>query len=506
MKDDAQASTSIWMATADTPFQARLKESIRTEVCIVGAGIAGLSIAYLLGREGRSVVVLDDGLIGGGMTGRTTAHLSNAFDDRYVEIEKLHGAEASRLTAESHTAAINKISEIVTREKIDCDFEWLDGFLFAATPDHVDLLENELAAAHRAGLKGVEKVARAPLASFDTGVALRFPRQAQFHPLNYLECLTRAIMRDGGRLFSQAHATKIQGGAGAQVETSHGPVVTCEAIVVATNTPVNDRVAIHTKQAPYVTYVIGVRLPKDSVTCALYWDTGDPYHYVRLQREDDHDILIVGGEDHKTGQENDGDERFRRLEQWTRERFPQVLDVEYRWSGQVMEPVDGLAYIGRNPGDEDNVYIVTGDSGQGMTHGTIAGILLTDLIQGRKNKWEDLYSPTRLRVSALTEYASENINVAGQYADYVTAGDIKSESELKPCEGAVMREGMSKVAVYRDRSGKVHKLTAVCPHLGCVVAWNSTEETWDCPCHGSRFSAEGKVYQGPANTDLEAVK
>jgi nitrite reductase/ring-hydroxylating ferredoxin subunit len=313
-------------------------------------------------------------------------------------------------------------------------------------------------------------------------------------------------MRDGGRLFSQAHATKIQGGAGAQVETSHGPVVTCEAIVVATNTPVNDRVAIHTKQAPYVTYVIGARLPKYSVTRALYWDTGDPYHYVRLQREDEHDILIVGGEDHKTGQENDGDERFRRLEQWTRERFPQVLDVEYRWSGQVMEPVDGLAYIGRNPGDEDNVYIVTGDSGQGMTHGTIAGILLTDLIQGRKNKWEDLYSPTRLRVSALTEYASENINVAGQYADYVTAGDIKSESELKPCEGAVMREGMSKVAVYRDRSGRVQKMTAVCPHLGCVVAWNSTEETWDCPCHGSRFSAEGKVYQGPANTDLEAVK
>ena len=506
MKDDAQATTSIWMATTNTPSQARLRESIRTEVCIIGAGIAGLSTAYLLGREGRSVVVLDDGVIGGGMSGRTTAHLSNAFDDRYVEIEKRAGAEASRLTAESHTAAINKISEIVTREKIDCDFEWVDGFLFAATPDHVDLLKDELAAAHRAGLTGVEKVARAPLESFDTGVALRFPRQAQFHPLNYLECVTRAIMRDGGRLFSQTRATKIEGGAGAHVETSHGPVVNCEMIVVATNTPVNDRVAIHTKQAPYVSYVIGVHVPKDSITRALYWDTGDPYHYVRLQREADHDILIVGGEDHKTGQENDGDERFGRLEQWTRERFPQMHEVKYRWSGQVMEPVDGLAYIGRNPGDEENVYIATGDSGQGMTHGTIAGMLLTDLIQGRKNKWEDLYSPTRLRVSALTEYASENINVAGQYADYVTAGDIKSESELKPCEGAVMRDGMSKVAVFRDRSGRVHKMSAVCPHLGCVVAWNSTEETWDCPCHGSRFSAEGRVYQGPANSDLEAVK
>lgn len=451
MKDDAQASTSLWMATANTPSQSRLRESIRTEVCIIGAGIAGLSTAYLLGREGRSVVVLDDGLIGGGMTGRTTAHLSNAFDDRYFEVEKLHGAEASRLTAESHTAAINKISAICILEKIDCDFEWLDGFLFAARPDEVELLNDELAAAHRAGLRGVEKVARAPLESFDTGAALRFRRQAQFHPLNYLEGLTRAIMRDGGRLFSQTHATKIEGGANARVETSHGPVVNCEVIVVATNTPVNDRVAINAKQSPYVTYAIGVSVPKRSVTRALYWDTGDPYHYVRLQREGEYDILIVGGEDHKTGQANDGADRYARLEQWTRERFPQMLEVEYRWSGQVMEPIDGLAYIGRNPGDGDNVYIATGDSGQGMTHGTIAGMLLTDLIQGRKNKWEGLYNPARVGLQA-------------------------------------------------------HQLSAVCPDPGCGLVWNSTEKTWDCPRHGSRFSADGRVYQGPANSDLEAVE
>ena len=492
------------MATANTPSQSPLKESIRTDVCIIGAGIAGLTTAYLLGREGRSVVILDDGSIGGGMTGRTTAHLTNAYDDRYVEIEKLHGGEASRLTAESHTAAIEKINEIVAGEKIDCDFDWLDGFLFAATPDHLELLDDELAAAHRAGLAGVEKVARAPLKSFDTGVALRFPRQAQFHPLKYMDGLARAVMRDGGRIFGQTHATKIEGGEEAQIETSHGPVVRSEVVVVATNTPVNDRVAIHTKQAPYVTYAIGVVVPKRSVTRALYWDTGDPYHYVRLQSDNNnsHDVLIVGGEDHKTGQANDGEERFARLEQWTRERFPEMGEVQFRWSGQVMEPVDGLAFIGRNPLDEDNVYIATGDSGQGMTHGTIAGILLTDLIQGRKNVWEDLYNPSRIRLKSLPEYASENINVAGQYTDYVTAGDIKSESDLKPGAGGIMREGMSKIAVYRDESGKMHKLTAVCPHLGCIVAWNSTERTWDCPCHGSRFSAEGQVYQGPANADL----
>lgn len=467
MKDDSQATTSIWMATANTPSESPLKENIRTDICIIGAGIAGLTTAFLLGREGRSVVVLDDGAIGGGMTGRTTAHLSNAYDDRYLEIERLHGAEGARLTAESHTAAIDKIAEIVSREKIDCDFQWLDGFLFGVKADDAQLLDDELAAAHRAGLTAVEKVERAKVDSFDTGVALRFPRQAQFHPLAYLDGLTRAIVRDGGRIFGQTHATKIEGGTEVRIRTSHGPVVASEVVVVATNTPVNDLVAIHTKQAPYVTYVIGVRVPKGSVPRALYWDTGDPYHYVRIQSENGHDVLIAGGEDHKTGQADDGNDRFARLEQWTRERFPQIGEVEYRWSGQVMEPVDGLAFIGRNPLDSDNVYIATGDSGQGMTHGTIAGMLLTDLIQGRKNAWEDLYSPSRIRLKALPEYVSENVNVAAQYTDRIT-----------------------------------HRRSAVCPHLGCVVAWNSTEETWDCPCHGSRFSANGKVYQGPANSDL----
>jgi len=490
------------MATADTPLSPRLQDTVRTDVCIIGAGIAGLTTAYLLSQEGRSVVVLDDGPIGGGMTGRTTAHLTNAFDDRYLDVEKLHGEEGARLTAESHTAAIEKVNDIVRRENIDCDFERCDGFLFAVPPDTQELLDDELAATHRAGLTDVEKVARAPFDAFDTGPALRYPRQAQFHPLKYLNGLVRAISRDGGRLFGHTHATTIEGGENARVETAAGPVITCEAIVVATNTPVNDRVAIHTKQAPYVTYVIGASIPKGSVATGLYWDTLDPYHYVRVQAVGDHDVLIVGGEDHKTGQESDCYERYGRLESWTRERFPQIGDIEFRWSGQVMEPVDYLAFIGRNPLDSDNVFIATGDSGQGMTHGTIAGMLLTDLIQDRENRWTDLYSPSRVTLRATPEFASENINVAAQYSDYVTAGDIKSEDELKPGQGAVMRHGLSKIAVYRDENGAIHKRSAVCPHLGCVVAWNACEKTWDCPCHGSRYSAEGRVYQGPANTDL----
>ncbi|HEY0385631.1 MAG TPA: FAD-dependent oxidoreductase, partial [Pyrinomonadaceae bacterium] len=481
----------------------------QADVVIVGAGIAGMTTAYMLASEGRSVVVLDDGPIGGGMTGRTTAHLVNALDDRYYELERLHGADGARLAAQSHTAAINRVEAIVNEEQIDCEFERLDGYLFVPPGDSKQQLEDELKAVHRAGLTDIEMVERAPIKDFETGSCLRFPQQAQFHPLKYLTGLAGAIKRDGGRIYTGTHASKIEGGKAAHVETESGFVVKAGAIVVATNTPVNDRFAIHTKQAPYLTYVIGARVPRGSVEKALYWDTPDPYHYIRTERgakEQDFDVLIVGGEDHKTGQADDANRRFAVLERWTRARWPMIEGIEYRWSGQVMEPVDGLAFIGRNPLDDDNVFIATGDSGNGMTHGTIAGILLTDLIQGRTNEWAEIYEPSRKTLKALPEFAKENLNVAAQYADLVTPGDLDSADELKPGEGAIIRRGLAKVAAYRDEQGALHERSAVCVHLGCIVDWNSKEKTWDCPCHGSRYDALGKVFQGPANKDLKAVE
>lgn len=514
MESESGQTTSIWMATAETPHEAALSEDTRADVVIIGAGIAGMTTAYLLAREGKSVVVLDDGPIGGGMTERTTAHLVNVLDDRYYELERLHGESGARLAAESHTAAVDRIEAIVNEEKIDCEFERLAGYLFTPPDEKAEQeLEDELKAAHRAGLTETEWAERAPLKDFDTGRCLRFPRQAQFHPLKYLNGLERAIKRDGGRIYTQTHASNIEGGKDAHVETESGHVVRAGQVVVATNTPVNDRVAIHTKQAPYITYVIGARVPRGSVERALYWDTPDPYHYVRIESvggqgvaaEQSHDILIVGGEDHKTGQADDARERYERLESWARERWPMIESIEYRWSGQVMEPVDGLAFIGRNPLDSDNVFIATGDSGNGMTHGTIAGILITDLIQGRENKWAELYDPSRKTLKALPEFAKENLNVAAQYADLVTPGDVDSTDEIKPGEGAIIRHGLSKVAAYRDEAGTLHQRSAVCVHLGCIVDWNSTEKTWDCPCHGSRFDALGAVLQGPANKDLNPV-
>jgi Rieske Fe-S protein len=289
--------------------------------------------------------------------------------------------------------------------------------------------------------------------------------------------------------------------------------------VVATNVPVNDLLAIHTKQAPYMTYVIAAKVPRGSVPRALYWDTGPvstmrhpvPYHYVRLQKlesktDSRHELLIVGGEDHKSGQEHDTEERHIRLEEWARERFPMIEDIEFLWGGQVMETIDGLAFIGRNPMDSRNVFVATGDSGMGMTHGTIAGMLLTDLILGRENEWAALYDPTRKTLRAAGAYATENLNVAAQYAGWLTGGDVSSVDQIAPGSGAILRRGLTKVAVYRDEKGKMHERSAVCPHLGCIVQWNPAEGSWDCPCHGSRFNKMGDAINGPANSPLAKVE
>jgi glycine/D-amino acid oxidase-like deaminating enzyme/nitrite reductase/ring-hydroxylating ferredoxin subunit len=514
MKHHSGKTASVWMRTVQVPAQPALIADATADVCVVGAGIAGLSTAYLLTRRGKSVVVVDDGPIGAGESERTTAHLSNAVDDRYFEIAHLHGEDAAQLTAESHTEAINRIESIVGNEGIECGFERVDGFLFSPPGASRELLERELNAAHRAGLRHVEMLARAPVESFDTGPCLRFPRQAQFHPLKYLMGLAEAIKRDGGRIFSHVHVEKIQGGRPARIFTANRLVITANAIVVATNTPVNDRVAVHTKQAPYRTYVIGCRVPCGEVPKALYWDAGDPYHYVSLQKvlpgesngnRDCYELLMIGGEDHKTGQADNAEIRWSNLESWARERFPTIENVDYRWSGQVMEPIDYLAFIGRNPADRNNVFIATGDSGQGMTHGTIAGILLTDLISESKNPWVDLYDPSRITLKAAGAFAKENLNAAACYGGWATGSKQKASSDVAPGTGAVVRHGLKKVAVYCDQHGHLHEYSAVCPHLGCIVSWNDAEKTWDCPCHGSRFDRFGCVLNGPAVSNLTAV-
>jgi len=503
MVSDSGKTISAWYAGVEMPQFSPLAQDLSTDICVVGAGIAGMTTAYLLAREGRRVVLLEDGTIGGGETGRTTAHFVNALDDRYYELERMHGTEGIRLAAQSHTAAIHRVQSIVEGERIDCDLLRLDGYLYEPRDGDQNSLEREKEACARAGLE-VELVSRAP-APFDTGQALKFPNQAQLHPLKYLRGLAESLKQRGVQIFTGTHALEIKDGTPCTVTTKGGAKVAAQAVVVATNTPVNDRLVIHSKQMAYRTYVIGVEVPRDSIVPILLWDDDMPYHYVRLMRSLDQqnasDLLIVGGEDHKTGQPEDLAAPFGRLERWTRERYSMAGEVKFRWSGQVMEPYDGLAYIGRNPG-EKNVYLITGDSGNGMTHGTLGAMLVADLIAERANPWETLYDPSRKTLSASKEYAAENLNVAAQYRDYLKRGDVRSTDEIRNGQAGVVRRGIKLIAAYRDESGKLHERSAVCPHLGCVVRWNSVEKSWDCPCHGSRFNGFGKVLNGPSLGDL----
>ncbi|MCR5888046.1 FAD-dependent oxidoreductase [Hymenobacter sp. J193] len=502
---------SVWFPTADPlPTFKPLRQSTTADVVVVGAGIAGLTTAYLLGKAGKKVVVLEDGEIASGESGRTTAHLSNALDDRYSTLEQLFGEEGARLAAESHTAAIAEIEKIVLTEKIACGFTRLNGYLFLPADGTEQELDEELEAAHRAGLKSVKKLRDSGTPGFHTGPCLRFPEQGQFHILQYLHGLVDAITAQGGQIFTHTHVEAVEGGSSARVTTTGGQEVTAGAIVVATNTPFNDRVVMHTKQAPYRTYALAARMPKGSMTPALYWDTADPYHYIRLQEDPNQgdDLLIVGGEDHKTGQEANPAERLQCLEDWTRKHFPQITSIDFRWSGQVMEPTDGLAYAGRNPLDNDNVYIITGDSGHGMTHSTLGAMLIRDLILEQPNPWEKLYDPGRitLKPESIKEFVRENVNVAAEYTELLTGGDVATSEEIAVGSGAVLRRGLTKVAVYKDKAGQTHECSAICPHLGCVVHWNGLESSWDCPCHGSRFDAYGKLLMGPANSDLGAIE
>jgi glycine/D-amino acid oxidase-like deaminating enzyme/nitrite reductase/ring-hydroxylating ferredoxin subunit len=504
-------STSLWIDTSQTLTTQALTSDTAADICVVGAGIAGMTTAYLLASEGHSVVVIDAGRVGCAETAMTTAHLSYVVDKTFKEILRLHGPDGARLACESHRMAIDRIEAICREERIDCGFERVDGYLFLGEGHKERELLDEMEAARAVGAK-VSRAPNAPVSGFKSGPCLHFVDQGQFHPLRYLTGLAEAFQRRGGRIYSDTKAIAAEGGQAAWVRTARGHTISAASIVVATNSPFNDLVTIHTKQAPYHTYAIGARVPAGAITHALYWDTEDPYHYVRLQRmteeelrgdtSDPLDVLIVGGEDHKAGQAQDAETRFGRLEEWMRHHFAAAGTVEFRWSGQVMETVDGLAFIGRNPLDADNMYIVTGDSGMGMTHGTIAGMLLTDLIQRRRNPWQELYDPTRVRSGAAIEWVKENLNVAMQYAAWLTRGNVTSVEEIAPNSGAVIVESGRKYAVFRDERGEIHRRSAVCPHLGCIVAWNPAASTWDCPCHGSRFDKFGAVMNGPSPGDL----
>jgi glycine/D-amino acid oxidase-like deaminating enzyme/nitrite reductase/ring-hydroxylating ferredoxin subunit len=501
-----ERTKSVWADTAVAPGAVPLGHDIEADIVVVGSGIAGLSTAYELCEQGQRVVVLDRGAIGTGMTARTTAHLASISDDGVDTLIDIRGEENARLFYQSHSASIERIEAIQERLGISCDFKRVQGLLFPKVGGKASELDVHMKAAKQLGVKVTDSQGL-PFAGQENTRYLSYADQARFHPLAYLRGLAEAIQKNNGQLYASTAVTSTEeNDHGVVVGTEDGRRVRARFAVVATNSPVNNVVAIHTKEAPYRTYAMAFLIPRDTLPDQLYWDTADPYHYVRLSPgSGTTDYLIVGGADHKTGEADDGNVRFESLEAWTRNLVPNLGRETHRWSGQVLEPVDHSAFIGRNPGNE-KVFVVTGDSGQGITHGVVASLLISDLISKGSSPWSELYDPNRITPSSIKTFVSENVTALKQFAEYLAPGELNSFDELKPGHGAIVRSGLQKVAAYRAEDGSLIKCSARCTHVGCHIHWNSLETCWDCPCHGSQFAPGGDVLNAPAISALEKLR
>lgn len=483
-----------------------LAENISVDVLIIGGGMSGLSCAYELLKNNKSVALIEDGILGSGESSRTSAHLSSCLDYRYYELIDKFGLDNARLAAQSHVEAIDAIEQNIHDEKINCNFKRVNGYLFIdRNQNSLEELEKEAQALEKIGNLSFEWAERAPFKRFDTGPCLKFLNQGQFDPMKYLEGLTQAIINRGGYIFESTHARDIKDGEPCEVTTSDGNIIRARDIIITTGSLINDRVLIQTKLAQYRTYAIIISLSHGDIEEALYWDTLDPYHYVRLVPSADQGLnyILIGGKDHKTGQNQDPEQAFLDLEKWAKENFNSHKAL-FRWSGQVVEPVDGLAYTGLNPSDK-HIYVHTSHSGNGLTYAAIASKLLTNLILNKTTPYEELYDPRRKNLHSTPDYVEENCNTAAQYADWFKASECYIDA-IPRNQGAIVRQGLTPKAIYKDEHGQIYYLSAVCPHLGGIVRWNDVEKSWDCPCHGSRFNSTGEVVNGPANRGLKKIK
>jgi len=512
----------VWFEGVKQPIYPALgSATVTADVCVIGGGLGGVTSAYLLAKAGKSVVLLEHRHIGSGETGRTTAQLMSAGDDRYFSIGDFYGNEIAKLTAESQQAAVDMIETIATRENIDCDFERLNGYLIPGEKNKKHFSEIEKEADYsekKAEFSGVRLVERAPIEHYESGKSVLFPRQGIFHPLKYLFGLTKVIEQMGGKIYNGDRATEAKGSDG-YVKTDNGGTVLCKDVVVATCNPSFAGLPTLLKQEPYRSYVITGHIPKGSVEKAVIWDTLDPYHYVRTSPCDStHDYLIVGGADHAVGHpdSNDALQPFKDLEKWTRERYPMLsATLSHQWSGEVWEPIDLLALIGRNPLDPDHTFIISGDSGTGMTNATLGAMLCTDLIMGKQNKYEAMYAPNRTpSVRSAGQFIRYGIHSAEGFiarVPYVSIpglvpGEVKDIEDIHKGCGGVMTKNGKKLAVYKDEEGKTTVCSAVCPHMGALLVWNDAEKSWDCTVHGSRFSKTGALVNGPSAQDMTKME
>jgi glycine/D-amino acid oxidase-like deaminating enzyme/nitrite reductase/ring-hydroxylating ferredoxin subunit len=493
---------SLWLADRTPPSFPALDRDIEVDVAIVGGGITGLSSALMLAEAGKRVAILEQRRLAGGETGHTTAHLTELLDTPYLTIDSRFGREAARLAAEGSAAAIETCEASVRQHRIDCGFERVPAYLFTEDTTEMPELQEE---AEEMALLGRDAAwtAEVPV-PFSVAGGIRVNNQAQMDAYAYCLGLVDALTKLGVQIYESTTAADVREGEPSVVETASGLRVRADAVIVAGHVPINNRVLLHTKIAAYRTYVIAAEARE--LPAALLFDTVRPYHYLRSHVAGSKSYLLAGGEDHRTGMHQNG-QPYARLKRYLSERFPGVR-IGYRWSGQIIEPVDGLPYIGPNA-LQSRIFVATGYAGNGITFGILAGLILRDAILKKPNRFAALFDATRLvPLKALGTYVRENAPFPVILArDRLAGGDVDSGdvSSIAHGEGKVIRVNGETAAVSRGDDGRLLAVSAICTHLGCDVRWNDVDKTWDCPCHGSRFARDGRVLNGPAVTALARV-
>lgn len=506
MTQNEQPSTgahqSLWLATTDKTNYPPQQGDVKVDVAVIGGGIAGLTTALLLKEEGRTVAVVEAGRIIEGVTAYTTAKITSLHNLIYDHLTRSFNEETATLYAEANQAAIGLVASMVDRYSIDCRFERQAAYTYSTAKSDVEKMQAEVEAARKAGLPA-EFVTETPL-PFKIAGAVKLDWQAQFHPRKYLLALAQLIDGDGSYVFEKTRARNVEEGEPCSVTTEHG-VITADNVVLATHFPLVDSALYFARMEPHRSYVLAVTL--DGPVPEGMYITPDSERSIRRHRTPDgKEFLIVGGEGHKTGTKSDTIQRYQRLETWARENFP-VKEVAYSWSTQDFMPFDRVPYIGAAHPAAKRLYVATGFKGWGMTSGTLAGLLLTKLITGQETPWAKVFNPNRVDLVGAPKMAAANVQVAKEYVVDLIKPASK-DGDVAVGEGRIVKGEHGDVAVYDAPDGTRYAVSAVCTHMGCIVNWNPAERSWDCPCHGSRFSVDGTVLNGPAQTPLEpqAVK